>query len=117
MALLKYQRNRLIIFSSVLLLGGVVFLMYTGVLPGIRKDNNIVGQTGPAPVVLNMWNVFEESDAYAGLISDYRVLYPHIAINYTKIDYFEYRDKLNKAFIAGNPPDIYAIHNTWLPLE
>ncbi len=94
-----------------------MFLMFQGVLPGIRRDNGVIRPTGPAPISLTMWNVFDEAEIFSELIADYKALYPHITINYTRIDYPEYRDRLDGAFIEGKALDIYAIHNTWLPLE
>lgn len=117
MAFLKYQRNRLIILSIVALLGGVVFLMYQGIIPGIRENGGPVGPSGPAPVTLEFWNVFEGEEVYSPLISDFKTLNPHITINYTKIEFSEYRRKLTEAFANGTAPDIFAIHNTWLPLQ
>jgi len=102
--------------SIVLLLGGVVFFMMQGVIPGLKNDSPI-GPVGPAPLTLEFWNVFESEDTYADLIADYKILNPHITINYTKVSYSEYREKLRDAFANGNAPDIFAIHNTWLPLE
>ena len=114
MPLLKYQRNRLIIFAAVLLLGGVVFLMMQGVLPGIQDDR---GSGGPPPVTLEFWNVFEDEEVYSEFITDFKVLNPNVTINYTKVDYSEYRQKLTEAFANSNPPDVFSIHNTWLPLQ
>ena len=102
--------------SIVLLLGGVVFLLMQGVIPGLRDDSPI-GSTGPAPLTLEFWNVFEDEDIYADLMADYKELNPHVTINYTKVNYSEYREKLRNAFANGNAPDIFAIHNTWLPQE
>lgn len=92
-------------------------MMFEGILPGLRNGNNPIGPVGDLPVSLALWNVFEDEEVYSELLNDYKALYPHVTINYRKIDYIEYREKLNQAFIAGSPPDIYAIHNTWLPLE
>ena len=116
MALLKYQRNRLIVFAVVLLLGGVVLLMTQGLLPGIKKEK-LPGPTGPAPITLEFWNMFEDASAYSEQITEYKKLYPNVTINYTKVSSIEYREKLRDAFINGTEPDIFVIHNTWLPLE
>jgi multiple sugar transport system substrate-binding protein len=116
MALLSYQRNRLIVFAIVLLLGGVALLMTQGLLPGIKKEK-LPGSTGPVPITLEFWNVFEDASVYSEQIAEYKKLYPHISINYTKVSSIEYREKLRDAFVSGTEPDIFAIHNTWLPLE
>jgi len=99
-----------------LLLAGVVFLMMTGVIPGFKKDRVPI-YTGPAPLTLEIWNVFEGSDIYEKLIENFRAGNPHVTINYTKRDYIDYRTKLTEAFADGTSPDIFAIHNTWLPLQ
>jgi len=102
--------------AIVLLLGGVVFLMMQGLLPGL-KDKGPEGPIAPEPVTLEFWNVFEGEDVYSELLTEYKEFYPHITINYTKVNYVEYRDKLRDAFANGSAPDIFVIHNTWLPLE
>ena len=101
----------------VALLGGVVVLMMQGVIPGFQKDRGPIGPTGPAPLTLELWNVFESSDIYAELIEDFVAENPHVTINYTKRNYIDYRTKLTEAFANGTAPDIFAIHNTWLPLQ
>lgn len=102
--------------AIVLLLGGVVFLMMQGVIPGFKGDS-ISGPIGPAPLTLEFWNVFEDEDIYAELLSDYKLLNPHVTINYNKVNYVEYQEKIRDSFANDNAPDIFAIHNTWLPLE
>lgn len=116
MTLLQHQRNRLIIFGIVLLLGGVVFLMTQGILPGLRHSGP-AGPKGPPPITLTVWNVFEGLDQYSDIIAEYQKANPNITIKYEKVDYLEYRQKLLDAFASGTAPDIFAIHNTWLPLE
>ena len=102
--------------AIVLLLGGVVFLMMQGLLPGL-KGKGPEGPIAPDPIALEFWNVFEGEDVYSELLEEHKELYPHIAINYTKVNYVEYREKLRDAFANGSSPDIFVIHNTWLPLE
>lgn len=116
MALLKHQRNRLIILVTALLLGGVVFLMFQGIIPGL-KDETPVGRVGPDPYALEIWNVFEEEEVYKEFITEYRSFNPHVTIKYTKINYLEYRQRLTDAFANGTAPDIFALHNTSLPLH
>jgi len=115
MALLKHQRNRLIVLAILMLLGVVVLLGLRGIIPIFRQEN--VAINVHPPVTLNFWNVFEDKDIYAEFISDYIALNPYVKINYNKINYIEYREKLLDSFANGTSPDIFAIQNTWLPLD
>ncbi len=90
--------------------------MTQGLLPGIKKEK-LPGPAGPTPITLEFWNVFEDASVYSEQILEYKKLYPHVTINYTKVSSIEYREKLRDAFANGTDPDIFAIHNTWLPLE
>ena len=116
MPLLKHQRNRLIVLVAGLVLGGVAFLIWLGVLPGLR-DETPVGPIGPSPFTLEVWNVFEEEEVYSEFIREFGAINPHIKINYTKINYLEYRQRLTDAFANGTAPDIFAMHSSWLPLH
>lgn len=88
--------------------------MARGFLPGLREDGPA---GGPPPITLEFWNVFEDRDIYAEIIAEFKTQNPNVTINYKKIDYSEYRQKLTEAMAKGAPPDIFAIHNTWLPIQ
>ena len=45
----------------------------------------------------------------------YEKAYPNIKINYRKLTYAEYEEEVVSALAAGKGPDIWSIHNTWLP--
>lgn len=90
--------------------------MTQGVVPGLRKTGPVTPK-GPPPISLTIWNVFEDEDVYSELIFEYKKLNPNVTVDYVKVDYLEYRVKLLNAFASGTAPDIFAMHNTWLPLE
>ena len=70
---------------------------------------------------MNFWGVFDDGDKYAPLIAKFQQEYlkqrgnPKVIINYKKFDYGTYRKDLKDAWSAGQGPDIFMIHNTWLP--
>lgn len=67
------------------------------------------------PVNLTVWRVFEDREAIDPLIEKYVYKYPNVTITYRKLDYSEYEDTLVNALSAGRGPDIFQIHNDWLP--
>ncbi|KKS66025.1 MAG: ABC transporter, solute-binding protein [Parcubacteria group bacterium GW2011_GWA1_42_7] len=89
----------------------VIPLFFTGLFAGISPCK----EKPPAPITLEFWGVFEDSDAYSSLIAQFKQVYPHIAINYYKKNIATYEQDLLNALAAGRGPDIFSIHNTWLP--
>lgn len=85
---------------AVILIGG--FIAWK--IPGKHK-----------PVTLEFWSVFDDTDQYASLIGKFQQTYPWIEINYKKFTYEEYEQKLLESWATGKSPDIFSIHNTWLP--
>jgi multiple sugar transport system substrate-binding protein len=71
---------------------------------------------GPAkPVALQMWGTFETSDNIQPFISAYQQKYPNVQIAYTEKNVETYEEDLLDALATGTGPDIYSIHNDWLP--
>lgn len=71
-------------------------------------------QAKSAPFTLEMWGVWDDTDAYSEIIAQYTAAHPYISINYKKFRYEEYEQQLLEAFAKGKGPDIFAIHNTWV---
>jgi len=65
-------------------------------------------------VELNYWRVFDGPDAFSEIIAKYNALHPFVKINYTKLRYDEFEEKLIEAFATDRGPDIFSIHNTWI---
>lgn len=72
----------------------------------------------PYKIELEVWGVFDDSDAYGEFFGKYTELNKnHIGgISYRKMSEDTYRDDLIRAFAEGNGPDIFMIRNSWLPL-
>ena len=50
--------------------------------------------SAPAPVTLEFWSVFDNSDIYQPLILKYQQLYPNVTINYRKKNITSYENDL-----------------------
>jgi ABC-type glycerol-3-phosphate transport system substrate-binding protein len=66
-------------------------------------------------VDLVWWKTFEDSDNVDELIADYQNLHKNVTITFVKKDAADYEDELLKAIATGHAPDIFSIHNDWLP--
>ncbi len=67
-------------------------------------------------VDLEVWGVFDNSDVLDKLASEYKKINPHIGeIKYRKFTVDSYKKDLINALASGQGPDIFLIHNTWLP--
>lgn len=65
-------------------------------------------------VQLEVWGVFDDSDAYQDLFSEYQKLNPYVTqINYRKLSIDTYKEDLLNALAAGKGPDIFMIRNAW----
>lgn len=64
---------------------------------------------------LQFWGTFDDTSFYQQQIRDYRRLHPNITIEYRVIPFPDYEKNLISAFAAGTGPDIWLMHNTWLP--
>lgn len=64
---------------------------------------------------IEIWGVWDDSDVMNDFIKMYKGKNKQVSqIKYRKIPFGEYESELIKAFAAGNGPDIFSIHNTWL---
>ena len=65
------------------------------------------------PITLEYWRVWDGPGDLREIISKYERIHPNVTINYKKLRYEEYRQKLLEGFAYGRGPDIFSIHNTW----
>lgn len=65
-------------------------------------------------VSLEVWGVFDDSDAYTKAFSEYQRINPYIkGIQYRKLAPETYKEDLVNAFASGKGPDIFMIRNSW----
>ena len=72
--------------------------------------------TGSAKVSINVWGLFDTNSTFqTDFIAAYQKQYPNVKITYTEKNVATYESDLINALAAGTGPDIFYIHNDWLP--
>lgn len=88
----------------------IIFAAIAFLMPKSSSDPSTKGQ-----VTLIWWKTFEDSGNVQDFISDYIATHKNVTINFVKKDATTYEQDLVNAIAAGNGPDIFSIHNDWLP--
>lgn len=95
-----------------ILAGIITFVVFLTVILILR---NIGGGALNQPVTLQFWGVFDQKSVYDPMIRDFQAQNPNIKIVYRTFAYEDYERSLLDALAAGTGPDIFMMHNTWLP--
>ncbi|NQV00784.1 MAG: extracellular solute-binding protein [Parcubacteria group bacterium] len=94
----------IIILIALLCVFGLVFVLF-----GLGSKEPV------KDVELEFWGVFDDADVYESFINDFNKEYPRIEIEYHKKISSTYEKDLLEAMASGRGPDIFMLHNTWLP--
>ncbi len=97
------------------IIGGVLVLLL--ILAGVLffSSGSKAPATNNGQVELTWWKTFEDSSNVQDFINDYQNLHKNVKINFVKKDVTTYEQELVNAIAAGQGPDIFSIHNDWLP--
>ncbi len=93
------------LIAGILVIAGLAYLVLKGI-SGTGTQQN---------VTLQMWGVFDDSSYFSEAIGNFEKTNPNIHVIYRKFNYDEYESQLLNSFAAGTGPDIWLMHNTWLP--
>ncbi|TSC96489.1 MAG: multiple sugar transport system substrate-binding protein [Parcubacteria group bacterium Athens0714_26] len=99
----------MIIGGAVVLVILVLVGIFTGIIPGARQSV----QKLPA-IKLMVWGT-EDRSFFEQNFQAYQNLRTNVQISYKKINEADYENELINAMAAGNGPDVFMFHNTWLP--
>lgn len=99
-----------------LIYGGVIAVVVVMVISAIV----LVGGQGKnnkdlPKIELTWWKPFQDRQDFSDLIAEFHEIYPNVTIKYVKKDIQNYEEDLLNAIASGNSPDIFTIHNDWLP--
>lgn len=101
------MKNTIKIITAFLLIGGI--FLFSGC--GCKPQN-----THRYDLTLEIWGPLDYRDALNKSITAYRKINPNVAeIRYKIIPVDNYKKELVDALASGQGPDIFFIHNDWLP--
>jgi multiple sugar transport system substrate-binding protein len=106
--------------KSKLIFAGVTVFLIIFLVGGFALWFKSFGK--PEEVTLTFWGVFDDPSSYAGIIGSFKQEQlalkrnpKDVTIEYKKFEYGSYEKELDDAWDIGQGPDIFLIHNTWLP--
>lgn len=109
--IVKKKSKKLLFFIMLI----IVLLALGGVLFSLFKNKSVGGS-----VTLTYWGLWEEESVMRGIIADYESKNPNVKIIYKKNQIDGYRGRLSgrlaKSGEIEDVPDIFRIHNTWIPM-
>jgi len=115
----NFSRNQIIIIGIAGIIVLFFILIFLGVIPGLKKQTGGGLQIGGGQQIeLYFWGVKEANpnNAIQTLIDEYTKIAPNIRINYQEFDNVNvYEKTLIDALATFKAPDIFMIHNSWLP--
>lgn len=82
-----------------------LLIFYT--LPFLKREKN--------EVTLTFWG-FEEASSMQAVFLDFEKKHPRIKVSYVKQDRKQYRERLTTRVQNRTGPDVFAFHNSWLPM-
>lgn len=88
-------------------------LVFTGA--SCTRGGDFAAQQAFQPITLEYWTVFNSPEDYSQIIADYQAIHPNIRVNVKKFRFDEYESQLVNALAEDRGPDIYSVHNTWVP--
>lgn len=94
-----------------LIAGGLLFVVVIIVVVLVLGG----GSTQPERVVLEFWGTFDDRNDFNQVIDNYKRINPTVDIVYRQFSFEDYERNLISAMAAGSGPDIWMMHNTWLP--
>ncbi len=98
-----------IVFSIIGIIVLLIVLIFTGVIPGLKKNN-----TG-APAVqgdMSVWVLYDTEEDYATAIASFRASYPNVKVNFRSFtNEATYKKALLEALATNQGPDIFMIDN------
>lgn len=98
------------IIIIVLVLAIVLGFLFWKFGPNLTKK----GPTGP--VELTYWGLWEEDNLIKPVIAEFEKQNPNIKVNYVRQSSINYRTRVKTQVEGGVGPDVFRIHNSWLPM-
>lgn len=106
------MRNAVIIVILISIFFGIIFWRFSDSITNIFNRPSQENKQ----IELIWWGLFDEPATYRSLIDSYQLDHPNIKITYSKQSAINYRPRVQTQLRAGQGPDIFMIHSSWLPM-
>lgn len=106
----KPKSKLILVILAVLVLVSVVAYLIIKVLP---KKSFVLKKT---PVTITYRGLFEPPSAMQSVIDDYQKEHPSVKINYVQENLKLYRERLQASLERKEGPDIFRLHQSWVPM-
>src|SRR3989344_845100 len=103
------MKRIIIIVLSLSIILGFIFWRFGPNISLFKKED-------PGPVTLTYWGLWEEDSLIRPIIEEYQTLNPNVKINYERKSSLNYRTRVQAQIQEGVGPDVFRIHNSWLPM-
>ncbi len=70
----------------------------------------------PDPVTIKYWGTWDSATVMNQIRQDYKLIKPHVDIEYQKQPQQQYRETIEARSQTGDGPDVFQFHNTWTPM-
>src|SRR5258708_10228835 len=96
----------------ILLTVATIAVLVYGPVQNFLQNN----KSTPKPVTLTFWGVKETPKVLQKAISKYKQSHPYVTINFVDQSLQNYRTRVETQILQNTGPDIFVIHNNWLPM-
>ncbi len=102
---------------SKLIIGAVVLVaLIAGILFYFFGARFFAQKQTTEPITLTYWGLWEDDQLIKPAIAAYQQSHPNVTINYVRQSSLNYRTRLQTQLRNGQGPDIFRIHNSWVPM-
>ncbi len=108
--MINLPQNKLFLIAGVFVVVVIILIMVVFLGRGFGGGEDR-GQTK----TLQFWGVFDNGNDFRSSITTFEQRNPQVRVNYRQFSFEDYEKELIEAFASGRGPDIFMIHNTWLP--
>lgn len=108
--MLNVSQNKLFLIAGAFVVVVIILIMIVFLSRGFNPG----GEGGPLQNI-QFWGVFDDSNDFRSTINAFEQRNPRLRISYRQFNFEDYERELLEAFASGKGPDIFMIHNTWLP--
>lgn len=108
--MLNLSPNKLFLIAGVFVVVVIILVMVVFLGRGFGG-----GEEAGQPKTIQFWGVFDDSNDFRSSLTTFEQRSSRVKIIYRQFNFEDYEKELVEALASGRGPDIFMIHNTWLP--